>query len=128
MLPEFNYSTTFQLIWGRFSDIFGRKVILLICLGIFMLGDLLCGFARSEIQLYFFRAIAGVGGGGINSLCMIIVSDICSLKDRGKVSLILCKKVINFLVSRFHGCCSSTWIRRSNTCMVMNAANLARVL
>jgi MFS family permease len=55
------------------------------CLGIFMLGDLLCGFSRSAIQLYIFRAIAGIGGGGINSLCMIIVSDIVSLKDRGKV-------------------------------------------
>jgi MFS family permease len=82
-----NVSTTFQLIWGRFSDIFGRKNILLVCLGIFTLGDLLCGFARTEIQLYVFRAIAGIGGGGINSLCMIIVSDICSLKDRGKVVL-----------------------------------------
>ena len=69
------------------QDIFGRKNILLVCLGIFSLGDLLCGFARTEIQLYVFRAIAGIGGGGINSLCMIIVSDICSLKDRGKVIL-----------------------------------------
>src|SRR5579859_6208591 len=64
-------STTFQLIWGRFSDIFGRKNILMSCLAIFTLGDLLCGFARTEIQLYVFRAIAGIGGGGINSLCMI---------------------------------------------------------
>jgi MFS family permease len=81
-----NISTTFQLVWGRLSDIFGRKIILMTCLVIFMLGDLLCGFSQSAIQLYIFRAIAGIGGGGINSLCKIIISDIVSLKDRGKVS------------------------------------------
>jgi MFS family permease len=80
-----NVSTTFQLVWGRLSDIFGRKIILMTCLVIFMLGDFLCGFSQSAIQLYIFRAIAGIGGGGINSLCKIIISDIVSLKDRGKV-------------------------------------------
>lgn len=84
-----NISTTFQLVWGRLSDIFGRKIILMTCLVIFMLGDLLCGFSQSAIQLYIFRAIAGIGGGGINSLCKIIISDIVSLKDRGKVCDIL---------------------------------------
>jgi Na+/melibiose symporter-like transporter len=77
-------STAFQLINGRLSDIFGRKNLLLICLALMALGDLGCGFAQTDIQLFVLRAIAGIGGGGINSLVMIIVSDITTLQNRGK--------------------------------------------
>lgn len=77
-------STAFQLINGRLSDIFGRKNLLLICLALMGLGDLGCGFARTADQLFALRAIAGIGGGGINSLVMIIVSDITTLQNRGK--------------------------------------------
>jgi MFS family permease len=47
-------------------------------------GNLLCGFAKTPVQLYIFRAISGMGGGGINGIAMVIVSDIVPLKDRGK--------------------------------------------
>ncbi|KAL1791907.1 hypothetical protein ACET3X_009658 [Alternaria dauci] len=77
-------STAFQLINGRLSDIFGRKNLLLISLTLMALGDLGCGFARTAVQLFVLRAIAGIGGGGINSLVMIIVSDITTLQNRGK--------------------------------------------
>lgn len=77
-------STAFQLINGRLSDIFGRKNMLLICLFLMALGDLGCGFAQTAGQLFALRSIAGVGGGGINSLVMIIVSDITTLQNRGK--------------------------------------------
>lgn len=77
-------STAFQLINGRLSDIFGRKNLLLICLALMALGDLGCGFAQTAEQLFALRSIAGVGGGGINSLVMIIVSDITTLQNRGK--------------------------------------------
>jgi len=77
-------ATAFQLVNGRLSDIFGRKNCLLACLGLLALGDILSGFARTQEQLFAFRAIAGVGGGGVNSLAMIIVSDITSFKNRGK--------------------------------------------
>jgi Na+/melibiose symporter-like transporter len=77
-------STAFQLINGRLSDIFGRKNLLLICLALMALGDLGCGFAQTAVQLFVLRAIAGIGGGGINSLVMIIVSDITTLQNRGK--------------------------------------------
>lgn len=76
-------STAFQLVNGRLSDIFGRKNLLLICLVLMAVGDLACGFARTPKQLFVFRSIAGVGGGGINSLVMIIVSDITTLQNRG---------------------------------------------
>jgi len=77
-------STAFQLINGRLSDIFGRKNCLLLCLALLAVGDIGCGFAHSQEMLFAFRAIAGIGGGGINSLAMIIVSDIVALEDRGK--------------------------------------------
>lgn len=77
-------STAFQLINGRMSDIFGRKGLLLTCLALLALGDLGCGFAQTAEQLFVLRAIAGIGGGGINSLVMIIVSDITTLQNRGK--------------------------------------------
>ena len=77
-------STAFQLINGRLSDIFGRKGLLLVCLFLLAMGDLGCGFAQTAPQLFVLRAIAGIGGGGINSLVMIIVSDITTLQNRGK--------------------------------------------
>lgn len=77
-------STAFQMINGRLSDIFGRKNLLLVCLALIAVGDLACGFSRTAAQLFAFRSIAGVGGGGVNSLVMIIVSDITTLEKRGK--------------------------------------------
>lgn len=77
-------STSFQLINGRLSDIFGRKILLFICLALMAIGDLLCGFSKTAVQFYAFRGVAGIGGGGINSLVMIIVSDITNLQNRGK--------------------------------------------
>lgn len=61
-----------QPIYGRLSDIFGRKVILLASLVIFLLGSLACAVAQTMIQLIVFRAIQGIGGGGILTLSMII--------------------------------------------------------
>ncbi|KAF2501591.1 major facilitator superfamily transporter [Lophium mytilinum] len=82
-------STAFQLINGRLSDIFGRKNCLLLCLALLGIGDLLCGFAKSKEALFAFRAIAGIGAGGVNSVAMIIVSDITTLENRGKFQGIL---------------------------------------
>ncbi|KAH8893895.1 MFS general substrate transporter [Thozetella sp. PMI_491] len=76
--------TAFQPLYGRLSDIFGRKPILLLSVGFLIVGDVLCGFARTPTWLYVCRALSGVGGGGISSLVQITVSDLVSLKDRGK--------------------------------------------
>lgn len=51
-------------LYGRFSDIFGRKMILLASLVFFFVGSLLCAISQTLIQLIVFRAIAGIGGGG----------------------------------------------------------------
>jgi EmrB/QacA subfamily drug resistance transporter len=82
-------NTVFQVLYGRLSDIFGRKIIFLSSVGLLSLGDLLCGFAQTGPQLYAFRAIAGVGTGGIGALTMMIVSDIVTLEIRGKYQGIL---------------------------------------
>ncbi|KAH8922708.1 MFS general substrate transporter [Atractiella rhizophila] len=77
-------STSFQPLFGRFSDIFGRKRVMLFSLANFFVWTLACGVAQSMTQLIVFRAFAGIGGGGIISLTMIIISDVVSLRDRGK--------------------------------------------
>ncbi|CZR66294.1 related to DHA14-like major facilitator efflux transporter (MFS transporter) [Phialocephala subalpina] len=76
--------TSFQPLYGRMSDIFGRKPILLASVSCVVAGGLLCGFAQTPIWLYTSRALNGIGGGGISSLVAIIVSDLVSLKERGK--------------------------------------------
>jgi MFS family permease len=79
-------SISSQIIYSRLSDIFGRKILLMFAISIFTTGNLLCGFAKNFEQLIVFRVWAGLGGGGINVLVLIIMSDIVSLKERGKVS------------------------------------------
>jgi len=57
--------------------------------GIFGVGGLLAGFAQNKIWLYCARAVSGIGGGGINSLSMIIVSDVVPIRERGKYLTLL---------------------------------------
>ncbi|RWA12136.1 hypothetical protein EKO27_g2958 [Xylaria grammica] len=75
--------TTFQPLYGRLSDIFGRKPCLLFAYAVFGLGCLGCGLARNIFELCIARAVAGVGGGGMNALVSILVTDLVSLRDRG---------------------------------------------
>lgn len=76
--------TAFQPLYGRISDITGRKPVLLFSMGCIIVGGLLCGFARTPTWLYACRTISGIGGGGISSSIAIIVSDLVSLRSRGK--------------------------------------------
>lgn len=77
-------NTAFQVLYGRVSDILGRKVLIISCLCLLAIGDLLCSFAQTGTQLYAFRGISGVAQGGVMALAMIIVSDITTLQQRGK--------------------------------------------
>ncbi|KAJ6557902.1 major facilitator superfamily domain-containing protein [Mycena capillaripes] len=77
-------STCFQPLYGRFSDIFGRKSALCLAMTLFMVGNLISGFSKTIIQLIVFRGFAGAGGGGLVSMMQIVVSDIVSLRERGK--------------------------------------------
>ncbi|KAL6229714.1 hypothetical protein BDW75DRAFT_90213 [Aspergillus navahoensis] len=82
-------NTMFTVLYGRLSDIFGRKVIYLLTLVLLCISDILCGVSVKPEMFYVFRGLAGVAGGGVTSLTMIIVSDIVTLQQRGKYQGIL---------------------------------------
>lgn len=77
-------STSFQLLYGRLSDIWSRKYVLLALQLLFFLGSLASSLSQTAIQLIIFRAIAGIGGGGLMTVAQVIVSDVVSLRQRGK--------------------------------------------
>jgi predicted MFS family arabinose efflux permease len=70
-------------IWGKVSDIFGRKPILLVTNAIFFVGSLLAGVSVNIDMLIAARAIQGIGGGGLITLVNIAISDLFSVRDRG---------------------------------------------
>ncbi|CAI7648456.1 unnamed protein product [Penicillium manginii] len=82
-------NTMFTVLYGRLSDIFGRKVVYISALVLLCIADLLCGLSQSPAMFYVFRGLAGVAGGGVASLTMIIVSDVVTLEQRGKYQGIL---------------------------------------
>lgn len=82
-------STSFQLLYGRLSDIWSRKVLLVIGIWIFFFGSLAASLAQTSVQLIVFRAFTGVGGGGLMTVAQLIVSDIVPLRERGKYQGIL---------------------------------------
>ncbi|KLO12362.1 MFS general substrate transporter [Schizopora paradoxa] len=75
--------TTFQPLYGKLSDIFGRKQCLVFSYLIFAIGCLICGLARNLEELVVGRAVAGLGGGGMTTVVTILVSDFVPLKSRG---------------------------------------------
>ncbi|KAL9938777.1 hypothetical protein V8E36_002496 [Tilletia maclaganii] len=76
-------STVFQPLFGRFTDIFGRKILFLVAQILFLGGTALCGAAPDMTSLIIGRAVAGIGGAGLLSVTQIMISDIVSLKKRG---------------------------------------------
>ncbi|KAF3252100.1 hypothetical protein TWF192_004553 [Orbilia oligospora] len=76
-------TTCFQPLYGKLSDIFGRKACLLFAYITFAIGSAWCGLARSMDELIVARAFAGIGGGGMTTLVSIVVSDIVPLHKRG---------------------------------------------
>ncbi|KAF9052921.1 MFS general substrate transporter [Panaeolus papilionaceus] len=77
-------SATLSPLYGKFSDIAGRKPVLYASITFFLIGSALCGAAQSMVWLVVARAIQGIGGGGIIQLVNITISDIVPLKERGK--------------------------------------------
>lgn len=77
-------STISTPLYGKLSDIYGRKPLYLISIGLFLVGSLLCGTATSMYQLAGYRAIQGLGGGGLMSLAITILGDMLSPRERAK--------------------------------------------
>ncbi|KAE8399449.1 hypothetical protein BDV37DRAFT_275250 [Aspergillus pseudonomiae] len=75
--------TSFQPLYGKLSDIFGRKACLLWAYAIFGTGCLFCGLAQNIHQLIAARVFQGIGGGGMTTVVSILLSDIVPLRDRG---------------------------------------------
>ncbi|WP_239091783.1 MFS transporter [Streptomyces sp. SID14478] len=71
-------------LWGKLGDQYGRKKLFQIAIVIFLIGSALCGLAQNMPQLIGFRALQGLGGGGLMVLSMAIVGDIVSPRERGK--------------------------------------------
>lgn len=79
-------STASQPLYGKISDLYGRKKIFMVSIVLFLLGSALCGFAQNLTMLIIFRAIQGLGAGGLMSLAMAIIADMIPPRERGKYS------------------------------------------
>ncbi len=77
--------TATTVVFGKLSDLRGRKVVMLSGIAIFLLGSLLCGFAWSMPSLIAFRLLQGVGAGAVQPTAMTIVGDLYSVHERGKI-------------------------------------------
>jgi EmrB/QacA subfamily drug resistance transporter len=72
-------------IYSRFADTVGRKPVILLGIGLFLLGSILCGVAWSMPALILFRIIQGLGAGAVAPMSMTIVGDIYTVAERAKV-------------------------------------------
>ncbi|MGW7048218.1 DHA2 family efflux MFS transporter permease subunit [Streptomyces avermitilis] len=77
-------STAATPLWGKLGDQYGRKKLFQTAIVIFLIGSALCGMARNMPELIAFRAVQGLGGGGLIVLSMAIVGDIVPPRERGK--------------------------------------------
>ncbi len=78
-------STVSLPLWGKLSDLYGRRNFYVLGVTIFLLGSALSGQSGSMLELIIFRAIQGVGGGALITLGMIIIGEIFSLRERARV-------------------------------------------
>lgn len=71
-------------LWGKLSDLYGRKPLFQLAIAVFLVGSVLSGLSQSMRQLIAFRAVQGLGIGGLMALSQAIIGDIVSPRDRGK--------------------------------------------
>ncbi|WP_225446833.1 MDR family MFS transporter [Streptacidiphilus sp. PB12-B1b] len=71
-------------LWGKLGDLFGRKYVFVVCIIVFLVGSALCGISQNMIQLISFRALQGLGGGGLMVLAMAVIADVVPPRDRGR--------------------------------------------
>ncbi|KAF9191118.1 hypothetical protein BGZ50_009646 [Haplosporangium sp. Z 11] len=77
-------STAFQPLYGKVSDIFGRKYTVIFANFVFLIGSAISGWATSMTMLIAGRGVAGVGAGGLIAMVIIILSDMLDMRERGK--------------------------------------------
>ncbi len=77
--------TATTVVFGKLSDLYGRRPVLLVGIAVFLVGSLLCGMAWSMPALIGFRLIQGVGAGAIQPIGITVVGDLYSAQERGKI-------------------------------------------
>jgi EmrB/QacA subfamily drug resistance transporter len=71
-------------LYGKLSDLYGRRPVILAAIVIFLVASALAGLSQNMLQLILFRGLQGLGGGGLISLAFTVVSDVVSPRERGK--------------------------------------------
>src|SRR6185369_15510600 len=71
-------------LYGKLGDLYGRKKVVQVAIVIFLIGSALCGLARSLTQLIVFRAVQGLGGGGLIVTTQAVIGDVVPARDRGR--------------------------------------------
>jgi EmrB/QacA subfamily drug resistance transporter len=71
-------------LYGKISDMFGRKRLFMIAITLFLIGSALCGLSQNMDQLIFFRGLQGIGGGGLMTMILTIVGDVLPPRQRGR--------------------------------------------
>jgi EmrB/QacA subfamily drug resistance transporter len=77
-------STVTVPLYGKIGDVYGRKQLMLFAIVVFIVGSALCGLAQNMTQLILFRAVQGLGAGGLIPLAMAVVGAIIPPRDRGR--------------------------------------------
>src|SRR3954465_13606025 len=77
-------STVTVPLYGKLGDVYGRKNLFLFAIAVFLIGSALCGLATSMTQLVVFRAVQGIGAGGLFPLSLAVIGNIVPPRDRGR--------------------------------------------
>ncbi|HKF09572.1 MAG TPA: MDR family MFS transporter, partial [Xanthobacteraceae bacterium] len=77
-------STVAGPLYGKFGDLYGRKIVLQVAIAVFLVGSALCGLAQNMVQLIVFRALEGIGGGGLIVITIAVIGDLIAPRERGR--------------------------------------------
>src|SRR5262249_32587131 len=77
-------NTSITALYGKLSDIHGRRFTLLIAISVYMLGSIVCALAPNMVVLIIGRVLHGFGGGGLTSTGMVVLGDVAAPRERGK--------------------------------------------
>ena len=77
-------STATTPLWGKISDLYGRRLIFQVAIIIFLIGSALSGLSQNMGQLILFRAVQGIGGGGLFAIALSIIGDVIPPRERGR--------------------------------------------
>ena len=81
-------STASVPLWGRLSDLYGRRRVYLAAIGLFLVGSMLAGVSRSMLQLVLFRAVQGLGAGGLIPLALTMIGELYTLAERTRMQAV----------------------------------------